>query len=83
MVLMGSWMRGPWPLTMSKGMFMPVRGVRMSENRMTPSGLNACHGCREISTYKCRTSWAVCSVRCHQFSAVARGHQSSICKACT
>ena len=33
---------------------MPVRGVRMSENSMTPSGLNACHGCREISTYKCR-----------------------------
>ena len=39
---------------MSKGMFMPVSGVRMSENRMTPSGLNACHGCREISTCRCR-----------------------------
>lgn len=54
MVLMGSWMRGPCPLTISKGIFMPVSGVRMSEKRMTPSGLNACHGCREISTCKCR-----------------------------
>lgn len=26
------------------------RGVRMSENRMTPSGLNEFQGCREIST---------------------------------
>lgn len=39
------------PGAMSKGMFMPGRGVRMSENRITPSGLNACHGCREISTW--------------------------------
>lgn len=38
MVRIGSWMMGPLPVTMSKGMFMPVRGVRMSENRMTPSG---------------------------------------------
>jgi hypothetical protein len=54
MVLMGSAMTGPLPAVMSKGMFMPVRGVRMSLNRMTPSGLNACQGCREIST--CRAS---------------------------
>lgn len=48
MVRMGSMMMGPG--AMSKGMFMPGRGVKMSLNRMTPSGLNACHGCREIST---------------------------------
>lgn len=35
---------------MSKGMPMPVKGVRMSENRMTPSGLKARQGCSEIST---------------------------------
>lgn len=29
---------------------MPVKGVRMSENRMTPSGLKARQGCSEIST---------------------------------
>lgn len=28
-------MIGPLPLTMSKGMFIPERGVRMSENSMT------------------------------------------------
>ena len=50
MVRMGLWMMGPLPVSMSKGMFMPVRGVRMSENRMTPSGLNALHGCRDTST---------------------------------
>jgi hypothetical protein len=40
-------------VTMSKGMFMPARGVRMSENRITPSGLNARHGCRDTSTCVC------------------------------
>ena len=35
---------------MSKGIPMPVKGVRMSENRMTPSGLKARQGCSEIST---------------------------------
>ena len=43
-------MMGPLPAEMSKGMFMPVRGVRMSENRITPSGWNARQGCSEIST---------------------------------
>jgi hypothetical protein len=36
---------------MSKGMFMPGSGVRMSLNRITPSGLNASQGCRLISTW--------------------------------
>jgi hypothetical protein len=54
MVRIGSAMMGPLPAVMSKGMFMPVRGVRMSLNRMTPSGLNASHGCREISTCRCK-----------------------------
>ena len=49
-VLMGVCMRGPDPPVMSKGMFMPVRGVRMSENKMTPSGLNALQGWSETST---------------------------------
>jgi hypothetical protein len=35
---------------MSKGMFIPASGVRMSEKRITPSGLNARHGCRDTST---------------------------------
>ena len=43
-VRMGLEMTGPVPAMMSNGMFMPVRGVRMSENSTTPSGLNACHG---------------------------------------
>ena len=47
---MGEWMMGPRPAWMSKGMFMPVRGVRMSEKRITPSGLKACHGCSDTST---------------------------------
>ena len=47
---MGSAMMGPLPCIMSKGMFMPASGVRMSENRITPSGRNASHGCSEIST---------------------------------
>lgn len=50
MVLIGLWMIGPRPASMSKGMFMPVSGVRMSENRMTPSGLKALQGCSETST---------------------------------
>ena len=49
-VRMGSWMMGPLPAEMSKGMFIPVSGVRMSENKMTPSGWNALQGCSEIST---------------------------------
>ena len=49
-VLMGVWMTGPLPDSMSKGMPMPVSGVRISENRMTPSGLKARQGCSEIST---------------------------------
>ena len=50
MVRMGSWMTGPLPASMSKGIPMPVKGVRMSENRITPSGLKARQGCKEIST---------------------------------
>jgi len=50
MVRMGSAMIGPLPAVMSNGMFMPVSGVRMSENRITPSGWNARHGCSETST---------------------------------
>ena len=49
-VRIGSWMIGPLPAEMSNGMFIPVRGVRMSENRITPSGWNALQGCNEIST---------------------------------
>ena len=49
-VRMGECMMGPRPAWMSNGMFMPVRGVRMSENRITPSGLKACHGCSDTST---------------------------------
>ena len=52
MLRMGSAMMGPFPCTMSNGMFMPESGVRMSLNRMTPSGLNASHGCSEISTWE-------------------------------
>ena len=51
MVRMGLWMMGPSPPAMSKGMFMPDRGVRISENRMTPSGLKATHGCKDTSTW--------------------------------
>ena len=29
---------------------MPVRGVKMSENKITPSGLKALQGWRDIST---------------------------------
>ena len=54
-VLMGLCINGPDPPVMSKGMFMPLRGVKMSEKRMTPSGLNAFQGCRETSTYKTAT----------------------------
>ena len=50
MVRMGSWMMGPLPLEMSNGMFIPVRGVRMSEKSMTPSGWKARQGCNDIST---------------------------------
>jgi hypothetical protein len=50
MVRMGSAITGPLPLSMSKGMFMPAMGVRMSEKRMTPSGWKARHGCRLTST---------------------------------
>ena len=44
-------MMGPSPPAMSKGMFMPAKGVRMSENRMTPSGRKASQGCRDTSTW--------------------------------
>lgn len=47
---MGSAMIGPLPAVMSKSMPMPVRGVRMSEKRITPSGLNARQGWSETST---------------------------------
>ena len=43
-------MIGPLPASMSKGIPMPVSGVRMSENRMTPSGLKARQGCSDTST---------------------------------
>ena len=45
----GSWIWGPLLSMMSKSMPMPGRGVRMSENRITPSGLKALNGCIEIS----------------------------------
>ena len=48
-VRIGFSITGPLPGTMSKGMPMPARGVRMSEKRMTPSGWKARHGCSEIS----------------------------------
>ena len=51
MVRMGSKMTGPLPAVMSKGMFMPAMGVRMSEKRITPSGWNARQGCRLTSTW--------------------------------
>jgi hypothetical protein len=62
MVRMGSWMMGPLPDEMSKGMFMPVRGVRMSENRITPSGLKALQGCNETST--CSTAHEYSPLTC-------------------
>lgn len=34
-VFIGSNMTGPLPLIMSKGIFIPERGVKMSENKMT------------------------------------------------
>ena len=52
-------MTGPLPASMSKGIPMPVRGVRISENRITPSGLKARQGCREISTCRGPTLLAV------------------------
>mmetsp|Transcript_1534 Transcript_1534/g.5587 ORF Transcript_1534/g.5587 Transcript_1534/m.5587 type:complete len:247 (-) Transcript_1534:40-780(-) len=47
---------GPVPLTMSNGMFIPANGVKISENTITPSGLNASYGCKEISTHKSTVS---------------------------
>lgn len=47
--LIGTGMIGPFPLTTSNSMPSAGRGVRMSENMMTPSGLNALQGCRDSS----------------------------------
>ena len=37
-------------------MFIPANGVKISENTITPSGLNASYGCKEISTHKSTVS---------------------------
>jgi len=44
----GSRMKGPFDSSISNGMPMALSGVRMSLKRMTPSGLNECHGWRLI-----------------------------------
>ena len=41
---------------MSNGMFIPCNGVKISLNRITPSGLNARYGCNEISTARSTVS---------------------------
>ena len=41
---------------MSNGMFIPANGVKISENTITPSGLSASYGCKEISTHKSTVS---------------------------
>mmetsp|Transcript_3594 Transcript_3594/g.9994 ORF Transcript_3594/g.9994 Transcript_3594/m.9994 type:complete len:225 (+) Transcript_3594:636-1310(+) len=48
-VRIGFSMIGPLSSGISKSIPIPGSGVRISEKRMTPSGLNARHGCREIS----------------------------------
>ena len=65
----GSMITGPVPLTMSNGNVHPAeRGVRMSLNRITPSGWNASHGCKrdlhgEVHRLRCArgTSGASCT----------------------
>ena len=45
-------MSGPLLSSISKSTPIPGRGVRMSEKRMTPSGLKDFHGWSEISTMR-------------------------------
>ena len=52
LVRMGESMSGPLVSSMSNGMPTAGSGVKMSLNRMTPSGRNAAHGCRLISTMR-------------------------------
>lgn len=49
LVLMGFEITGPVPLTTSKSTPMDGRGVRMSENMITPSTPKVRHGCRDSS----------------------------------
>ena len=51
---------------------MPVSGVRMSENRITPSGLNARHGCSDTSTctHACRSEEGHSCMMCVLFKAI-------------
>mmetsp|Transcript_15150 Transcript_15150/g.29308 ORF Transcript_15150/g.29308 Transcript_15150/m.29308 type:complete len:210 (-) Transcript_15150:169-798(-) len=51
-VLTGSSIIGPFVSSISKGMPMAFRGVRISLNKISPSGLNECQGCRVISTIR-------------------------------
>lgn len=48
----GDWITGPLDSEISNGTPMAGSGVSMSENRMTPSGAKACHGCSVISTMR-------------------------------
>mmetsp|Transcript_25313 Transcript_25313/g.40491 ORF Transcript_25313/g.40491 Transcript_25313/m.40491 type:complete len:268 (+) Transcript_25313:221-1024(+) len=57
-------MSGPLPLMTSKSIPSAGRGVRMSLNMMTPSGLNARHGCSEISTASSTVSLRSRNVGC-------------------
>lgn len=50
---MGSAMSGPLPLTMSNSMPRAGRGVRMSEKKMTPSGLKARQHCVQQAASPC------------------------------
>lgn len=63
---------------MSKGMFIPLKGVRISENKMTPSGLKAFQGCRETSTYTIIAE--VLSMLClaHHWTALKDRHCSGL-----
>ena len=50
---------------------MPVRGVKISEKRITPSGLKARHGWREIST--CRGHWLLAALLCEILAGEGAG----------
>lgn len=52
-VVGGSNMIGPFPFTMSKGIFIPVRGVRMSENKITYKNTNV----EDISQKRLKKKW--------------------------
>jgi hypothetical protein len=81
----GDWITGPLESEMSKGTPMLGSGVSMSENRMTPSGAKARHGCSVISDRSrnegCRlaSAWYSAMYRpaCRIIQAGGRGSPSS------